>query len=135
MSETSFSVALVVMSRSTSLSELTGRIGIPGSDGSHSVGEPHLLESRGVWKTTLWQLESDLPRTSALEEQFEDVYAQVPVANVRPANLPEDAKVYISIGVFSNAQIPVAIFTRRCLGIADAFGAALEVRVYVSDME
>lgn len=135
MSKTEYDVCLVVVSRSTPLVDLSARIGIQGSEGSHSEGDPHLLKDRGVWKSTVWQICSGQPRSAHLEDHFEHLAGRLPVSRVVGSGaLPDDAEVYVSVGVFSDAQIPTVNLTRRCLAIAEAFGARIEVRQYAPDM-
>jgi hypothetical protein len=134
MSQTNYDVCLVVDTPSTSLSDLETRIGLTGSDGSHDIGGPHVLKSRGVWKSSVWQLCSDCGRAAPPEEHFENIARRLSADRLAGAGVPSDARVYVSLGVFSDAQVPTAELTARCLAITGAFRASIEVRVYSSDM-
>jgi hypothetical protein len=117
------------------LSELTARTGVEPAEGSHNMGDSHVLKNRGVWKKTVWKVCSTCSRTATLEEHFEDIVEQLPAKKLRaPGVLPDASEVYISIGVFSDAQIPTADLTLRCLSISESYGAAIEVCLYESDM-
>lgn len=131
VSRTLLDVCLVVVSESASLTDLSARIGVESSDGSHNQGDPHLLKSRGVWKSTVWQCCSELPRATPVEEQFEAIGRRFPSARLRtPEVLPLLSRCYVSIGVFSDAQTPTVDLTGRCLAIAAAYGASVEMSFY-----
>jgi hypothetical protein len=67
---------------------------------------------------------------------LEDIQQQLaPSTILKVGALPHDAKVYISIGVFSDAQVPSVELTGVCLRIADEYRAAVEIRFYSPDME
>jgi hypothetical protein len=136
MSRTEYSVCLVVMSASATLSELTERLGLVAAYGSHSIGDPHPLKARGPRKKTVFQVCSSAGRDVAtLEEHFESVAQQCSAAPLKNVGvLPADTEIYISVGVFSDAQIPTADLTKRCLAISESLGASVEVRLYMSDM-
>jgi hypothetical protein len=134
MSTTEYDVCLVISSSSLTLDELVSRIGMPAGGGSHDRGQPHLLKSRGVWKESVWQQCAGPTRTTHLEDQFLALEARVPrQAMVPPGTLPADARVYFSVGVFSDAQMPTVDLTRECLRVAQRFNATIEVRVYISE--
>ena len=100
------------------------------------MGTPHLVKNRGSWPDTVWQLCSGTSRGTPLEEQFEAVARQLPAATLQKSGrLPEDARIYFSVGLFSDAQIPTADLSIRCLEISNAYGASVEVKVYMSDMQ
>jgi len=128
MTRTAFDVCLVAVSESSTLAELSARPGVEPSDGSHDAGDAHLLKSRGTWTDTVWQCAAPPPTTS-LEEKFEAIARRLPAEIVQQARAVID-RVYISVGVFSDAQVPTADLTPRCLAIAAAYGAAVEVKVY-----
>jgi hypothetical protein len=123
-------VCLVVVSTSTTLADLAKRIGVGGADGSHDRGAPHLLKSRGRWSSTVWQNCSTRPRGASIDDHLADLLAQVPPERVATAILPPDSTKYISIGVFSTAQIPTVTLSERALSIAAAYGAPIELRWY-----
>jgi hypothetical protein len=136
MTQLEVDVCLVVSTQSATLAEVTSRLGVEGADGSHDMGTPQIIERRGMWPSTTHQVCSTRPRTCPVEEHLEDVLASLPPARVAPGMLPADARKYISIGVFSNAQIPTVMLTERALEIAAAFGAPIELRwYYPSDEE
>jgi uncharacterized lipoprotein YbaY len=58
-----------------------------------------------------------------------------PSAILRDGALPQDAKVYVSIGVFSNAQVPTIELTQACLRFTDGYRASVEIRFYSPDMD
>jgi hypothetical protein len=131
---TTYDVCLVVSSAALTLPELTHVMGLEGASGSHNKGDEHLLKSRGPWKTTVWKLCSREAREAPLDEHFDDIVAQLDPGHFQSAiQRVADAEVYISIGVFSNAQIPEAGLSRHCLAIADAFRASIDVSLYVHD--
>jgi hypothetical protein len=135
MSRTHYDVCLVIDTPSASLAELASQLRIAPSEGSHSRGAPHILKSRGEWTDTVWQCCSELPATAPLESHFEAIAQRCPFERVmNREGCLKDATVYISVGVFSDAQIPTALLTPRCLAIASAYGAAVEVRTYEPDM-
>src|SRR4051794_397580 len=104
MSATEYDVALVVSTAALTLAELARRLGAPPGDGSHDRGEPHLLKTRGVWEDTVWQYGSGCPRTASVPDQFRAIGAHLPSGPITGL-LPDDARVYFSVGVFSDAQI------------------------------
>jgi hypothetical protein len=133
---TTYDVCLVVWTESLTLSELTLRLGLDPSGGSHSKGEPHLISSRGQWKSTMWQLCSRKQGDAPLEEHFDDIVEQLQAGTFADLRrLVPDAEVFMSVGVFSNSQVPAVDLTRRCLDIADAHHASIEVKVYVRDRD
>lgn len=123
-------VCLVISTQSATLAQLVIRIGFDGAEGSHDQGAPHVVKSRGKWKSTVWQLCSTRPRTAAIEEHLEELVVRLPPARVGSGVLPADARKHISIGVFSNAQIPVATLSERALAIGVQYGASMELRWY-----
>jgi hypothetical protein len=131
---TEFDVCLVVESSSLTLADLTGRLGIASSDGSHDMGEPHLIKSRGVWRSSVWQLSSEVGREATLDDHVTALAARIPYERIKTV-LPPDARVYLSIGVFSDAQIPTVSLTPRGVAVAMSIGAGVEVRYYSPDME
>jgi hypothetical protein len=135
MSQTEFDVCLVVETGSMTLADLENRIGVKGSGGSHDRGTPHLLKSRGLSRTTVWQLCSGCPRTTQLEEQFASIELRLPAARLRTEDaLPTDASIYFSVGVFSDAQTPTAALNPRVSAIATRFDADIEMKFYAADM-
>jgi len=133
MNRTEFDVCLVAVSESSTLAQLSASLGVEPSDGSHDVGDAHLLTSRGTWTDTVWQCAA-LARTASLQEKFEEIARRLPAETLQQARALID-RVYISVGVFSDAQVPTADLTPRCLEIAAAYGAAVEVKVYAPDMD
>ncbi len=136
VSRTEFDVCLVAVTNAITLAELTTRVGSEPSDGSHSIGDPHVLKSKGAWQSTVWQVCSDLPRTASLGEHFDAIARKVSSSRLRaPGVLPNETRVYFSIGVFSDAQIPVADLSRSVLGQCEEYQASIEVRFYSPEME
>ena len=136
MKPTEIDVCLVVTTQSEPVEELTRRIGIEASDGSHSKGAPHVLRSRGKWKSTVWQLCSTCARAAPIEEHMVQIAERLPPSRLGAEGvLPGDARVYVSVGVFSSAQIPTIDVTMRTLAICVEYSASLEVRYYVSEDE
>jgi hypothetical protein len=132
---TKYDVCLVVTTQSATLSELTARTGVEAADGSHNMGDPHRLKTRGLWKQTIWKVCSTCSQSEPLEAHFDDIVAQLSAEKLRaPDVLPNAAKVYFSVGVFSDDQIPTADFTFRCLAISQSYGASIEVCLYSCDM-
>src|SRR6185312_14936251 len=135
MSRTEYDVCLVVSSEHVGLEELSSRIGVPPSSGAHSIGEQHRLRSRGKWKSTVWQLCSRREQADEIEAHLEDIARQLPATRLAaPGVLPDDARILLSLGVFSDRQIPVAELTRECLRIADDYRASVEIRFYTPEM-
>jgi hypothetical protein len=135
VSQTEFDVCLVVDTASTALRDVEEATGIKGAHGSHDMGAPHIIKSRGVWRTTVWQLSSGCPRTIPLEEQFAAVESQLaPERLRRTGTIPTDARVYFSLGIFADAQVPTANLTPRILAIATEYGADIELKIYSPDM-
>jgi len=135
MNKTFYDVCLVVVSPSASLAEVTEAIGLQPADGSHSKGEAHLLKNRGDWKETVWKHCSDRGREASLEEHLRAVFGEVPADGVaRCREGLGNLDVYVSVGVFSDAQIPTADVSPDCLALCAAFGAGLEVSFYTPDM-
>jgi hypothetical protein len=131
VSRTLLDVCLVVVSESATLADLTARIGMESSDGAHSKGGPHLLKSRGTWRSTVWQCCSECPRATPIEEQFEAVARRFPAAQLRTPEVRSlISRCYFSIGVFSNAQTPNVELTSRCLAISAGYGASVELKFY-----
>jgi len=136
MSRTEFDVCLVVETASAALADLEKSIGRAPSDGSHDRGTPHLIRSRGVWPTSVWQLCSGCPRATSLEEQFAAIELQLAPGQLRATGtLPADAHVYFSVGLFSDSQVPTATFTPTILAIATSYGAEIETKLYTPDMD
>jgi hypothetical protein len=132
---TQYRVCLVVTTESATLSELTAKVGVEPDDDSHNMGDPNLLKTRGPWKQTVWRVGTGCSWKAKLEEQFEDIVEQVPPKKLRsPGVLPDASKVYLSVGVFSDDQIPTADLTLRCLAISQSYGASIEVCMFESDM-
>ena len=135
MSRTEYDVCLVVSSMRVGLEELSSWIGVQPSSGSHSIGEQHRLRSRGKWKSTIWQLCSRLDRAAEIEAHVEDISGQLPASKLAARGvLPDEARIYLSVGVFSDRQTPIADLTRRCLQVADDYRASFEIRFYSPDM-
>ena len=135
MSQTEFDICLVVETALATLADLEKSIGVGTSDGAHDKGTRHLIKSRGVWRTTVWQLCSGCPRTIPLEEQFAAIALRMAPAELRAEGiLPVDASVYFSVGVFSDAQTPTVILTPRVMAIVARYGANLEMKFYAPDM-
>jgi hypothetical protein len=130
MKSAELDVCLVISTKMATLAELASRIGIEGAEGSHSQGEPHVLKNRGKHPSTVWKVCSTLPQTAAIEEHLEDVVARLPPTSLGPEVLPQDSETYISIGFFSNAQIPTLTLSERALAIAKAYGASIETSWY-----
>jgi hypothetical protein len=123
-------VCLVISTRMATLAELAGRIGIEGAEGSHSQGEPHILKNRGKHPSTVWKVCSTFPQTAGVDEHLGDLIARLPPAALGSEVLPPDAEKYISIGFFSNAQIPTLTLSERALAIGKAYGASIEISWY-----
>ena len=136
VSQTEFDVCLIVDTASTALRDVEEAIGIKGADGSHEKGAPHIIKSRGVWRTTVWQLSSGCPRTIPLEEQFAAIELRLAPGRLRRAGtIPTDARVYFSLGIFSDAQVPTANLTPRILEVAAKYQADIELKFYAPDMD
>jgi hypothetical protein len=136
MRKTKYDVCLVVRSHSASLAELVEKIGIASSDGAHDLGSPHLIKSRGKWKHSVWQLCSRAGRASEIQEHLEDIDRQVVAKQLlSDAVVHTQSEIYISIGVFSDRQIPCVNLTRECLKIAGTFGARIEIQFYFPEMD
>jgi hypothetical protein len=136
LSQTEVDVCLVVETASAALDDLERAIGLDGSDGSYDKGTPHIIKSRGVWRTTVWQLCSGCPRTAPLEEHFAAIESQLAPTRLRgPGTLPPDARVYFSLGLFSDAQVPTVNLSPSSLGIAARYQADLETKFYSPDMD
>jgi len=84
MSRTDYDVCLVIETAAMTLDDLTKRIGVSPTDASHNAGDPHLIRTRGVWKTTAWQFCSGCAQTTAVEDQFEAI-----ARNLSPRRMPE----------------------------------------------
>jgi len=135
MSSYEFDVCLVVESESITLADLAARIGVEPSDGSHNIGDPHILKSRGTWESTVWQCCSECPRVTSIEEQFKALARRFPAEALQtPQVLPLLSLKYISIGVFTDAQTPTVELTSVCFDIAKAYDATIEIKLYPSDM-
>jgi len=133
---TTYDVCLVVWTQTLTLPELTRFIGVDPSSGSHSKGEPHLISSRGEWKSTMWQLCSRSDAGAPLERHFEDIAEQLQTGSFGDLrSLVTDAEVFMSVGVFSSSHVPAVDLTRRCLDIADAHQASIEVKVYAQERD
>ena len=131
---TTYDVCLVVWTQSLTLPELTRYIGLDPSSGSHSKGEPHLIASRGEWKSTMWQLCSRKEADAPLEQHFDDIGEQLQAGSFGDLrHQVTDAEVFMSVGVFSSSHVPAVDLSRRCLAIADAHHASIEVKLYVQD--
>jgi len=135
LSQTEFDICLVVETALATLADLEKSIGVGASDGAHDKGEPHLLKSRGMWQTTVWQLCSGCPRTTPIEEQFAAIESQLAPAQLGAGTLPAGARVYFSVGVFSDAQVPTATLTPRISVIAAKYGADIAMKFYAPDMD
>ncbi len=132
---TRYDVCLVVITQSATLAELSARTGVKCADGSHGIGDPHVLKARGRWQESAWKVCSRCAGTAPLEEHFGDIWAQLPAERLRaPGVLPSAAHVYFSVGVFTDAQIPTADLTAKCLAICQSYGASIEVCTYECDM-
>lgn len=132
---TMYYVDLVVTSQSATLAELVTRIGVEPTGVSHDMGDPHVLKEYGAWEQTVWRVCSTCPRTATLEEHFEDIEEQISAKKLRaPDVLPDTSQIYFSVGVHSDAQIPTADLTLKCLAISQSYGASIEVCMFESDM-
>ena len=131
-----FLVSLVISSSTSSLPELSLRLGRLHSSGSHSKGDVRLGDKteNQPWKETIWRLESDAAETASIEEHFERLEARFPAKDLRSV-LPPDSEVVIDIVVFFDTTSVSAQIPRSCLSIIEGYSAVVEISCYPTDFE
>jgi hypothetical protein len=135
VSKTEYDVCLVLASPSATLAAMSDVLGVQPSDGSHNRGDPHLLRSRGQWQETVWKRCSECGRGAPLEQHLRQVFDGLPAVRVAECRqMIGDLQTYVSIGVFSDAQIPTAHLIPACVTLCAEYGAGIQVAFYMPDM-
>ena len=127
------SVSLDLCTQTLMLSELCERLGRSPSAGSHNKGDPLPSpdDQTRVWTQTILRLDSNLNKDAPLKQHLESLVAHFPPSEFsRPRILPEDAKVWISVGVFFDTVTVSLAVSPEELDIVKAYGASLEVSCY-----
>ena len=126
-------VSLDLCTQTLTLSELCKQLGCSPSPGSHSKGDPRPSpdDQTRVWTQTIWRLDSDLSKDAPLKDHLESLVAHFPPSVLsRPRILPEDAKVWITVGVFFDTVTVSLAVSPEELDIVKAYGASFEVTCY-----
>jgi hypothetical protein len=128
-----FSVSLLVETSSLSLDELSSKLGRPHSPGSHTIGEPHVLEKQGrpPWSKTVWRFNSGVSESAPVEDHLARLEVQLPPDELR-ALLPADCTVRLDIAIFFDAVNVSLSISRRGMETIEAYKADLEVTGYPS---
>ncbi len=123
-------VSLDIETTSLSVTELTLRLGVDPSPGSRD-GVP---ASRGAgWRpeATYWRLDSRAGATATIEEHIRDLVGRVPVGILRRnGGIPEDACLYLSIGIYSDGPMASLVISPAVMRALDAAGIQLSLSFY-----
>lgn len=129
-------VSLDICSQSLTVAELSARLECVPSRLSHNRGDPRLsLDSHDrSWDETVWRLESKLPARASLEQHLTNIVQQCPPERLfRPGVLPEDSKVWLSVGVLFNGANAVVPISPKEIEIIGNYCATVEITCYPSE--
>lgn len=94
-----YSLSLDVISAESSLQDLTSQLGAMPSESSHDLGSPPARQ--GLWKETVWRLESEAPASASLEDHCKSLFAKVQASGALEASRGlRSAKILLNLGVF-----------------------------------
>lgn len=123
-------VSLVITTSSLSLSDLSSKIRLSHTGGSHDRGSPR-PGGKGLWDTTVWRLDSAEPPPAHVNEHCQNIASQLPPqALFQPGILPGDAKLYLDIAVFFSDAMYTLNLPSECLEVAKSYKAEIQVTCY-----
>lgn len=126
-------VSLLVTTALLSLADISARLGLLHSSGSHERGGRR-LGGREPFDRSIWRLDSSASSSASVEQHCESLAALLPTRIFEESEiLPGDAKVYLDISVyFSDASCTVNI-PLACVALAASYHAEIEISCYPSD--
>jgi hypothetical protein len=129
-------VSLDLSSQSLSLEDISARLRISPSSGSHNKGDarPSPDATQRIWNQTIWRLESNLPKSSPLERHLNNLVAHCsPQELARSGLLSGVCSARVNVGIlFDTVDVSISI-SPAALSIVSDYGANLEISCYPSE--
>jgi hypothetical protein len=127
------SVALLVISSSLTLDELSLLFGRSPSSGSQNKGDIRRAAEAGkeLWPHTIWRFDSDAPESASVQDQLERLQIQFPALELK-RSLPGDCEVMVDVALFFETANVSATFSQRATQIIVSYNAQLEITCYPS---
>jgi len=112
-----FDVSLVFLTSSEIKSAFFKKLGL----------NTRLLNNRSCGNEVLWRLDSGLPQTSSLKQQFKALYHHIPFQKLDGI---KGIRAYIDIGMFFDTPMCSLQLPPDCLALLDNSGLTIEVTCY-----
>ena len=127
--EKSYDVSLIIVSETLSLEEISNKIGIKYSSGSHEKGSKNPVGKE--FGRTIWRLNPNTAKEASAKEQIESISSII--SKEQMSDL-DNVEIILDIAVFSNGYTTGLKLDKSSLDIIRKYNAAIKITCYpVSD--
>lgn len=131
MKNKEFDVCLEITTPTATLGDITDKVGLKWSGGSHNKGDQRL--GRPPFSLTIWRLNSELNQSATLEEHFGNIVERFPPEKITVLKSIPAVSVRINIGIFSQAVNCTVVLSNKCLDLVRQYkGIEISISYYPS---